>query len=104
MRISDWRSDVCSSDLIAKFETASADDWGLWREANDYADANHWIDPAQWMTNDELIDFAISRDEPHALIAVALSWMREGAERSEEHRVGEVCVSTCSTWWSRTHY
>src|SRR3546814_2080515 len=32
MRISDWRSDVCSSDLIKRAETVPGDDFAMMRE------------------------------------------------------------------------
>src|SRR3546814_3181521 len=80
MRISDWSSDVCSSDLV------QADDEemiGIDCLARAYAG----IPPA---------GFAVV----HAVVAGGMMVARE---RSEERRVGKECVSTCRSRWSPYH-
>src|SRR3546814_3697595 len=73
MRISDWSSDVCSSDLIGalsgqnKFSVRSQG--RLWRRA-----------------------LVGQRTRPRAVL-----------RRSEERRVGKECVSTCRSRWSPYH-
>src|SRR3546814_7685848 len=85
MRISDWSSDVCSSDLrIAPRVVALVLRRGLRRR---YAQRD-----AQRVAG-ELVD--IGR---RGAIAVA---RRIG--RSEERRVGKECVSTCRSRWSPYH-
>src|SRR3546814_1323823 len=81
MRISDWSSDVCSSDL----RTAAL---GL-RE-----------DPGQ-----VLFSFAdIFADHRRQINAVQLEFQVTGDNfRSEERRVGKECVSTCRSRWSPYH-
>src|SRR3546814_19754005 len=73
MRISDWSSDVCSSDLQKAF-----------RE----------IDRCER----RLMDV----DDEAAQLAYA-SALAEYADRSEERRVGKECVSTCRSRWSPYH-
>src|SRR3546814_10583676 len=81
MRISDWSSDVCSSDL---YNTR------LYR--ND-PDNTPWDYAAPRLKNEELAPaFA---DDPDPV------W--RGHRRSEERRVGKECVSTCRSRWSTYH-
>src|SRR3546814_20557062 len=80
MRISDWSSDVCSSDLqdmgtVHMRVTVSG--WAEecerdWKRAHD---AGEFDEPFDW------------------------EWCR-----SEERRVGTECVSTCRSRWSPYHY
>src|SRR3546814_4108086 len=81
MRISDWSSDVCSSDLIDLL--ALLHDVFERRRINGRAigvRAHH-----------EFPGFVTDR------IAA------RGIERSEERRVGKECVSTCRSRWSPDH-
>src|SRR3546814_12551193 len=87
MRISDWSSDVCSSDLIA--------DAGQLRDA-----LVRMIEvqsgPLATRTRARYALF-LEADEDAALP------LRAGRERSEERRVGKECVSTCRCRWSPYH-
>src|SRR3546814_8262522 len=75
MRISDWSSDVCSSDLMRSrlhrsqistpTPTLGRSSTGIWRKR---------LPPPAWLTG-----------------------------RSEERRVGKECVSTCRSRWSPYH-
>src|SRR3546814_9661817 len=85
MRISDWSSDVCSSDLfdaaVAMARTLGADTIVLpWMDSK-------YREPAAWRT--ALADFN--------RFAARLK------DRSEERRVGKECVSTCRSRWSPYH-
>src|SRR3546814_4738915 len=81
MRISDWSSDVCSSDLFAKAAGARV-------IATSSSDAK--LDRLKALGADELINY---KEVP--------AW---GARaRSEERRVGKECVSTCRSRWSPYH-
>src|SRR3546814_9718377 len=78
MRISDWSSDVCSSDLRQQLLEHHRD-----------------LDP-------------VRRAERIELERVAADWQvpvvrRAGDGRSEERRVGKECVSTCRSRWSPYH-
>src|SRR3546814_8225775 len=76
MRISDWSSDVCSSDLIAIAERPEAES-AAWRA---------WF------------DHYVFRPGGHPL-----AFLPEEQHRSEERRVGKECVSTCRSRWSPYH-
>src|SRR3546814_6432063 len=92
MRISDWSSDVCSSDLPEGKHRV-----GNLLESRDIS-ALHIIDIAARL-------FAIGpaprvdarHDVLEHLLQLAL------APRSEERRVGKECVSTCRSRWSQDH-
>src|SRR3546814_15354782 len=98
MRISDWSSDVCSSDLllpalpglgfsaISTFKTASA----YWA-APGLARLNAHLDPVDWHGRGDATAGAT------ACLETALDL------RSAERRVGKECVSTCRSLWSPYH-
>src|SRR3546814_8488312 len=73
VRISDWSSDVCSSDLVTFF-------FGI-----------------------GLIELAVvvACDDTGFVVAQASFHVRY--DRSEERRVGKECVSTCRSRWSSDH-
>src|SRR3546814_5615245 len=80
MRISDWCSDLCSSDLS----------WHRLRSAHEaLQDVPHL--PAQ-------NQHSWSRYIANKCAAYPLA--SESTDRSEERRVGKECVSTCRTRWS----
>src|SRR3546814_4798810 len=85
MRISDWSSDVCSSDLPDHFQLAAGIEHdpaaGFWRLAE-----------AKLGLGLTLIEDALDQDLDAAT-----------AIRSEERRVGKECVSTCRSRWSPYH-
>src|SRR3546814_11957452 len=90
MRISDWSSDVCSSDLAAAgvgLEQGSEGN-GVERRLPQIA-----VDPDRRHSR---------RGELGRQVAVARASRRR--ERSEERRVGKECVSTCRSRWSPYHY
>src|SRR3546814_11995365 len=76
MRISDWSSDVCSSDL-ASGSTQQAATWGASR-------------------------IGVCRTTTRSC-AWPRRARRHGSPRSEERRVGKECVSTCRSRWSPYH-
>src|SRR3546814_5713987 len=89
MRISDWSSDVCSSDLL---DEARAELLQCRREA--LAGTPRTPGLAEGMERRQLRD----ADEA-GCDAVIL----EREQRSEERRVGNECVSTCRSRWSPYH-
>src|SRR3546814_18965704 len=97
MRISDWSSDVCSSDLsiamvplgdpvrpLVFAETGAGLD-GL------FVDGRCVMRGGRFTMIDESAIIAEIQAE-HAVL------------RSEERRVGQECVSTCRSLWSPCHY
>src|SRR3546814_12054351 len=115
MRISDWSSDVCSSDLLGK--TLGADrrhfDW-LAVDLVAGADADHveiieHVELGHAQAGDAVVADRAPRGnriEP----APATRTLGDGAvlcalvtARSEERRVGKECVSTCRYRWSSYH-
>src|SRR3546814_1278861 len=89
MRISDWSSDVCSSDLRRQDDEAYAAELRA-AEAEQQA----------------LVDQAAERDrlqaENEALRQQNVDYQNQ-LSRSEERRVGKECVSTCRARWSPDH-
>src|SRR3546814_3130115 len=93
LRISDWSSDVCSSDLPVR----KPDGKGQRQAASERIP--HEIDTVEFhgvKNPDQMLDPRIEA------IANPLRPLRE-AERSEARRVGHECVSTCSSRWSPYH-
>src|SRR3546814_13188556 len=93
MRISDWSSDVCSSDL-ADQETGQSqqctDNQGRRRPPT----LSETIkESPQWMLATLL----------RRLFAAKATSSGSSAYRSEERRVGKECVSTCRSRWSPYH-
>src|SRR3546814_19059772 len=95
MRISDWSSDVCSSDLPRLI-------------LRQLIDIGYYSLPVVALTTlfsgmvlalQSYTGFARFSAESAIANVVVLSMTRELA-RSEERRVGKECVSTCrSRWW-----
>src|SRR3546814_2071096 len=96
MRISDWSSDVCSSDLVHRGGRGARD-----RVLQGPGRLLVVVDPPD---ADDL-DGALSGagvGEAGLRVEVELDVGVRGA-RSEERRVGNECVRTCSTRWSPDH-
>src|SRR3546814_12527977 len=87
MRISDWSSDVCSSDLQRQQVALHA-------LARDVA-------ARVLLAGGDFIDFVQKNNA--VLFCIG---NRHGAQvfRSEERRVGKECVSPCRSRWSPYHY
>src|SRR3546814_3440534 len=92
MRISDWSSDVCSSDLGAAAERSRGKD----------TPSGHW----------EMVGVPVMADwgyfpktVPSFPRALTDALIREAGlpGRSEERRVGKECVSTCRSRWAPYH-
>src|SRR3546814_14515148 len=103
MRISDWSSDVCSSDL---------DPVGLLPQQRGLVGREHLrqVEVAFAIEDFELFGRqfhgAFSLPAPIALAGPGLQLFAEAAAlqgRSEERRVGKECVSTCRSRWSPYH-
>src|SRR3546814_11119030 len=110
MRISDWSSDVCSSDLldpqlvVRKFLAFGRLDAAS-RKAEEFVALEDWLNdgvPLAAPVARECLgrwygDNATARGQ----------WRLAGCPvdptRSEERRVGKECVSTCSSRWTPYH-
>src|SRR3546814_11872125 len=97
MRISDWSSDVCSSDLGGGLERGLV----LRRLFRFFV-----------IFRGQDVDFGLQRLAARLLLVDLrligrLDLLRRGLEgvraRSEERRVGKECVSTCRSRWSPYH-
>src|SRR3546814_10973099 len=117
MRISDWSSDVCSSDLLPLRADAPS-------MADPTVQLNHVMGASfrkrRILNKTEArVFFAVEKaleqtdtgwrvmaqvnlgeilesDDKHAFMAI-------NSKRSEERRVGKECVSTCRSRWSQDH-
>src|SRR3546814_12153086 len=99
MRISDWSSDVCSSDL---------DD----RTVAQLASAAKWLPNVDELANSTLLN-GLTQDEKNRLLAkLGYSfgftsimhahinpWQPDAGHRSEERSVGKESVSRCRSRW-----
>src|SRR3546814_16745254 len=85
MRISNWSSDVCSSDLCWRCRLSST---------------------RMPTTTDSASSVIRLRLKPNQCITANVGMIDSGsatADRSEERRVGKECVSTCRSRWSPYH-
>src|SRR3546814_20444465 len=87
MRISDWSSDVCSSDLIGYIVF---DQRLCYLIGNDVASVSHAR---------QVLVFSQCTAAWQVCFCAPLS----PGPRSEERRVGNECVSTCRSRWSQSH-
>src|SRR3546814_2206168 len=111
MRISDWSSCVCSSDLNdllpALVLMARADD-GRIVYANEAAAARLGRGVADGATLASLFEDPVQQSALAAPVG-DMRWNNVDAllhtlgNRSEERRVGQECVSTCRSRWWRYH-
>src|SRR3546814_17269580 len=91
MRISDWSSDVCSSDLPdyrAELDR-SLMAYGAYLSRTEREDAMH--------------GFMRSVAPIFLFLLPTLASCQSADPRSEERRVGKECVSTCRSRWSPYH-
>src|SRR3546814_9958624 len=85
MRIRDWSSDVCSSDLVRKEQSGEACRQTHFHRAGSGGTTDHYP------RFDQAAQFF--RCKP----------ILQTCERSEGRRVGRECVSTCRSRWSPYH-
>src|SRR3546814_11854876 len=113
MRISDWSSDVCSSDLaiIGFSEILKAEALGPLGNPRyaEYATDIHDSGSHLLSLINDVLDFSKAeagrldlREEPldlRDIVSDCLRLVAPGAKRSEERRVGQGCVGTCRSRW-----
>src|SRR3546814_18568099 len=90
MRISDWSSGVCSSDLLGRLYGLAHAVAVIRRPCSELAIASVIVTSTNW---------PISDASPSKFTMRLL----DVRPRSEERRVGTECVSTCRSRWSRYH-
>src|SRR3546814_12880279 len=103
MRISDWSSDVCSSDLRLGRHAADVDAGAADGAVADQRDLGAFLG-----SRDGGGEPGRSRADHGEVVPavgiVAGTAAIQHVRRSEERRVGKECVSTCRTRWSPYHY
>src|SRR3546814_19471729 len=104
MRISDWSSDVCSSDLPHRTANALEFRCALQlRPLARIAVVTAALKPLdRCPADDGFKGRALDLDPVKVLLGLAVDTDFHGL-RSEERRVGKECVSTCSSRWSTYH-
>src|SRR3546814_15839677 len=99
MRISDWSSDVCSSDLVRE-------------ERHEYRDAkrDYRDEVRDWRRDTRYRNYRAPFRYQQFRVGSTLrsnyyspSYRPAWDRRSEERRVGTECVSTCRSRWSPDH-
>src|SRR3546814_19586833 len=103
MRISDWSSDVCSSDLAYEMASGYFADWlGKVDDAIEIAD--FCIEKQKH--NDAAFTLHQAAERAYTCFLLVRSQYvprSHNLKRSEERRVGKECVSTCRSRWSPYH-
>src|SRR3546814_14831141 len=108
MRISDWSSDVCSSDLPRLLSAQEAE----LRRCPRLHDEEQRVRASRQTLMQEAAKWGYTRvrlDQSGSAQWLFASWNAEQAVtrekrcRSEESRVGKECVSTCRSRWSTYH-
>src|SRR3546814_11144646 len=96
MRISDWSSDVCSSDLAdVRIAPQVAEAKAHQRALLGIVNADVALDQFLGLgTRDLDVEVAVTG------VLGGTDQCGDGACRSEERRVGKECVSTCRSRWS----
>src|SRR3546814_13692274 len=108
MRISDWSSDVCSSDLRdvdAEFAVRQVGGVAFLGDADRLAVDEHLIAFGRNLTRKRTMD-AVALEQQRVRLGIGQVVDRDQfqpAVRSEERRVGKECVSTCRSRWSPYH-
>src|SRR3546814_16360454 len=105
MRISDWSSDVCSSDLLQRVVLESQG-----RAVEQLHQPGALVELLQ-RGDGGMLEAGIGLGQDTPEVAVGDAAGNEGTNhgesdlgiRSEERRVGKECVSTCRSRWSPYH-
>src|SRR3546814_14672422 len=96
MRISDWSSDVCSSDL---FHTAAVG--GVAQSECSVAVVTPGVNGAVFQQGGAIV---VGTGAAVYGFDHGIAYRHLHEVRSEERRVGKECVSTCRSRWSPYHY
>src|SRR3546814_29572 len=101
MRISDWSSDVCSSDLNRGLRVS----YPPRRTRESVGRCNRTFQRKKQINHCQLNHLAYACGANPRGKGMIMSTINEVAKggRSEERRVGKECVSTCRSRWSPYH-
>src|SRR3546814_11255298 len=104
MRISDWSSDVCSSDLLLRHFAGGVARLGIQAEPAAPAAALFLLGLGLRI-HARLVRGCVPLGEREAprIRAGSIGAARLRHPRSEERRVGKECVSTCRSRWAPYH-
>src|SRR3546814_12616700 len=100
MRISDWSSDVCSSDLDC--EPGWLDHWPVLYSGGWLWYCQYYVCVCQGAYQYHWYSEITGREELFCPFPVP-GGIHCALPRSEERRVGKECVSTCRSRWSPYH-
>src|SRR3546814_8090228 len=92
MRISDWSSDVCSSDLWSRMELQT-------RRRNCNQKREMWNNRTLKLNSILILVASVTLTQV-SLLMQPTTQLKGKHSRSEERRVGKECVSTCRSRWS----
>src|SRR3546814_16968572 len=114
MRISDWSSDVCSSDLTAAAwyepKVAACSIWAITMSHHhstaqpmtmNLTKASSRLPASIFLRPNRAVSRGINRNT--TLSQITPSAHNQTTCRSEERRVGKECVSTCRSRWSQNN-
>src|SRR3546814_20840437 len=106
MRISDWSSDVCSSDLAdgsrTRLPLRNPDNW--WPIEQDYyRDGYAYVTGQPHPYRIHLKTGEVHREAPRYTSIKGFTDRAVDGGRSEARRAGKACVSTCRSRWSPYH-
>src|SRR3546814_19349538 len=100
MRISDWSSDVCSSDLAPARQSKGSTRAGKERALSVEASAQSRLHPTRRLAHIELAPEPVLHRGHHLAHVLEALRHKLDHDRSEERRVGKACVRTCRTRWT----
>src|SRR3546814_979010 len=105
MRISDWSSDVCSSDLLVPLSFAAI----MLAAIMGPTPFTRWL-RSRWLRFFAVISYSVYLTHTTVIplatrLTESIGWYHSADPllRSEERRVGKECVSTCRSRWSPYH-
>src|SRR3546814_15824716 len=107
MRISDWSSYVCSSDLKGLLVLFFAEMWERFSYYGMRALLIFYL-VHHWLYSDEQASVIYGAYTALVYITPVVGGYLADRylgqrKRSEERRVGKGCVSTCKSWWAPDH-
>src|SRR3546814_20002054 len=98
MRISDWSSDVCSSDLLLDRDAVRAMAPFLNFDDARFPIQGGLLQRRGGTVRHDAVAWGYARGASERGVDII-----QNCERSEERRVGKECVSTCRSRWSPFH-